>query len=88
MGTTPAHFRDLFFSTGTIPSGSVREYFTEVSHGLLTLTGEVVGPYRLPRTLAAYAGGQSGTVFITYDDGSVVQAPLAFRDWFFDDPGA
>ena len=61
MGTTPAHFRDLFFSTGTIPSGSVREYFAEVSHGLLTLTGEVVGPYRLPRTLAAYAGGQSGT---------------------------
>ena len=43
------------------PTGSVREYFTEVSHGLLTLTGEVVGPYRLPRTLAAYAGGQSGT---------------------------
>ena len=34
----------------------------------------------------AAAGGQSGTVFITYDDGSVVQAPLAFRDWFFSDP--
>jgi beta-glucosidase len=34
----------------------------------------------------AAAGGQSGTVFITYDDGSVVQAPLAFRDWFFNDP--
>ena len=61
MATTPAHFRDLFFSTGVIATGSVREYFTEVSHGLLTLTGEVVGPYRLPRTLAAYAGGQSGT---------------------------
>ena len=52
---------DLFFSTGKIPTGSVREYFTEVSHGLLTLTGEVVGPYRLPRTLAVYAGGKAGT---------------------------
>jgi hypothetical protein len=31
-------------------------------------------------------GGQSGTVFITYDDGSVVQAPLAFADWYFNDP--
>ncbi|HMG31161.1 MAG TPA: family 20 glycosylhydrolase [Jiangellaceae bacterium] len=34
----------------------------------------------------APTGGESGTVFITYDDGSVVQAPLAFRDWFFNDP--
>jgi len=31
-------------------------------------------------------GGQSGTAFITYDDGSVVQAPLAFADWWTNDP--
>jgi len=31
-------------------------------------------------------GGQSGTAFITYDDGSIVQAPLAFADWYFNDP--
>ena len=55
------HFRDLFFSTGKIRTGSVREYFSEVTQGLLTLDGEVVGPYRLPRTLAAYAGGKAGT---------------------------
>jgi immune inhibitor A len=61
MATPPGHFNDLFFSTGRIPTGSVREYFTEASNGLLTLTGQVVGPYRLPRTLAAYAGGKSGT---------------------------
>jgi immune inhibitor A len=61
MTATPAHFRDLFFSTGKIPTGSVREYYTEVTHGLLTLTGEVVGPYKLPRTLQEYAGGKSGT---------------------------
>ena len=61
MAARPDHFRDLFFSTGKIPTGSVREYFTEVSHGLLTLAGEVVGPYRLPRTLAVYAGGKAGT---------------------------
>ena len=30
--------------------------------------------------------GQSGTAFITYDDGSVVQAPLAFADWWTNDP--
>jgi len=61
MATPPGHFNDLFFSTGKIPTGSVREYFTEASHGLLTLTGQVVGPYRLPRTLAVYAGGKAGT---------------------------
>ncbi|MGH9142436.1 MAG: immune inhibitor A domain-containing protein, partial [Vicinamibacterales bacterium] len=61
MTATPAHFRDLFFSTGKIPTGSVREYYTEVTHGLLTLAGEVVGPYKLPHTLKEYAGGKSGT---------------------------
>ena len=61
MTATPHHFEDLFFSTGKLPHGSVREYFKEVSGGLITITGEVVGPYRLPRTLATYAGGGSGT---------------------------
>ena len=37
MTATPDHFKDLFFSTGKIPTGSVREYYTEVTHGLLTL---------------------------------------------------
>ena len=61
MATPVNHFRDLFFSTGVIPTGSVREYFTEASHGLIDLTGEVVGPYRLSRTMAQYANGESGT---------------------------
>jgi hypothetical protein len=34
----------------------------------------------------APTGGQSGTAFITYDDGSVVQAPLAFADWWTNNP--
>jgi beta-glucosidase len=34
----------------------------------------------------APTGGQSGTAFITYDDGSVVQAPLAFADWWTNSP--
>lgn len=55
-----AHFEDLFFSTGTLPNGSVREYYTELTNGLVDLTGEVVGPYRLPQTMATYAHGASG----------------------------
>ena len=60
MTRSADQFRDLFFSTGKIPTGSVREYFAEASDNLITLTGQVVGPYRLPRTLATYAGGGSG----------------------------
>jgi immune inhibitor A len=60
MTQSADHFRELFFSEDKIPTGSVREYFTEVSNSMIKLTGEVVGPYRLPRTLAAYAGGGSG----------------------------
>ncbi|MBY5164245.1 M6 family metalloprotease domain-containing protein [Salsipaludibacter albus] len=54
------HFDDLFFSEGVLPDGSVREYFTEVTNGLVELTGEVIGPLRLPRDLATYANGRSG----------------------------
>jgi immune inhibitor A len=57
---TADHFRDLFFSTGVIPTGSVREYYEEVTNGLVTIDGEVVGPYTLPLTLAQYAHGGSG----------------------------
>lgn len=60
MTQTADHFRDLFFSTGVLPKGSVKEYFTEASHGLVTIGGEVVGPYRMPQPLSYYAGSQSG----------------------------
>jgi immune inhibitor A len=53
-------FRDLFFSTGVLPNGSVKEYYTDVTGGLITIEGEVVGPYRMPQTVAAYAGSDNG----------------------------
>lgn len=61
MTETVAHFEDLFFSTGKLPHGSVREYFTEVSGGKIRITGEVVGPFRMPLPLTTYGGGGSGT---------------------------
>ncbi len=61
MTETPQHFEDLFFSTGKLPHGSVREYFKEASGGKITITGEVVGPFRMPLPLATYGGGGSGT---------------------------
>ncbi len=61
MTEDAAHFEELFFSEGVLPDGSVKEYFDEVSHGLISIAGEVVGPYRLPQPIATYAHGESGT---------------------------
>jgi len=59
--TQPAsHYQDLFFSSGVLPHGSVKEYFSEVTNGLVTLAGEVVGPYRMPSSLAWYANSNYG----------------------------
>lgn len=60
MTQTAAHFQQLFFSPGVIPTKSVREYYQDVTHGIIDIQGEVVGPYRLPQTLATYAHGASG----------------------------
>ncbi|GAA3015072.1 hypothetical protein GCM10020229_27820 [Kitasatospora albolonga] len=60
MTADQAHFEKLFFSLGELPHGSVREYYREVTHGLVDIVGEVVGPLRLPQTLAWYANGNFG----------------------------
>ena len=61
MTQTKAHFEQLFFSLGTLATGSVREFYREVTHGLIDIQGQVVGTYRMPKTIAQYAHGASGT---------------------------
>ena len=56
-----ARFETLFFSKGVLPTGSVNDYFREVTSGAVDMVGEVVGPYRMPRLLRRYANGASGT---------------------------
>ena len=59
--TQPAsHFQELFFSTGVLPNGSVKEYFREVTGGLVDIVGEVAGPFQLPQTNAWYANNNFG----------------------------
>jgi immune inhibitor A len=60
MTQSTAHFNDLFFSSGVLPHGSVKEYYRDVTNNLIDLTGEVVGPFRMPQTLAWYANGNFG----------------------------
>jgi immune inhibitor A len=60
MAQPLSHFEELFFSTGVLANGSVKEYYAEVTNGLIDLAGQVVGPYRMPQTMATYAHGASG----------------------------
>jgi immune inhibitor A len=60
MAQPASHFHDLFFSSGVLPHGSVKEYYKEVTGGLVDLVGEVVGPFQMPETLAAYANNNFG----------------------------
>jgi immune inhibitor A len=60
MATAKSHFEDLFFSLGVVSTGSVREFYREVTHGTVDIQGQVVGPYRMPKTYAQYAHGDSG----------------------------
>lgn len=49
-------FEDLFFSSGyKIPTGSVTDYYQEVSKGAISFTGKVVGPVTLSKNMAYYA---------------------------------
>ncbi|KAA3643591.1 MAG: M6 family metalloprotease domain-containing protein [Chloroflexi bacterium] len=61
MGASKQHYEELFFSTGVLQNGSVKEYFDEVTNGKVDIVGEVVGPYTLPNTLAEYANNDFGT---------------------------
>lgn len=55
-----AEFEELFFSSGTRPLGSLRDYYQEVSHGQVNMVGQVVGPYVVSKPMVYYANGTSG----------------------------
>jgi len=61
MKATLAQIEQLFFSSGVLATGSVRDYFTEVTNSKINLQGQVVGPFRMPHKLSYYANGHSGT---------------------------
>lgn len=65
------HFHDMLFSSGTFPTGSMRDYYREVSYQKLTVLGEVAGTggptagwFRAPRNKSYYTNGNNG--FGTY----------------------
>ena len=55
------YFDDLFFSQNVVATGSVKEYYKDVTRGAVDMSGKVVGPYMMPKNLKSYANGDSGT---------------------------
>jgi immune inhibitor A len=75
-----SRFEELFFSTGTIPTGSVAEYYKDVTGGLVEITGQVVGPLRMKETLAWYANGNYGIGNPSGDPRAQFMAECAARE--------
>lgn len=60
------HYDDLLFSSETYPSGSMKDYFDEVSLGAVSITGEVHGWFRMPQNYSFYTNKESGTEWASY----------------------
>jgi immune inhibitor A len=57
----PLHeFEDMLFSDGAFLSGSMREYYREVSCGKVEVTGSVHGWLRMPQPYSYYVNNRSG----------------------------
>ncbi len=65
---TPAAFDSILFSDSTIdtagaiinPTGSMTDYYREVSYGNFVVKGTIYGPYTAPNTYAYYVGSDDG----------------------------
>lgn len=61
-GTHPvSHYSQLLFSKDTYPTGSMRDYYREVTLGKVDVTGSIHGWLRMPNDYSYYANGESGT---------------------------
>ncbi len=56
----PAHFEEMLFSKGAGGTGSLRDYYQEVSYGNLDVTGDVYGPYQALNPYSYYTDGEYG----------------------------
>ena len=55
-----SHYEDLLFSEGVYPSGSLTDYYEEVSLGRVHVDGSVHGWLRMPHPYAYYVNNESG----------------------------
>ena len=59
--TSPSHYESMLLSKGSFTTGSMRDYYSEVSSNRVDITGSVHGWLRLPQPYSYYTNSQSGT---------------------------
>jgi immune inhibitor A len=59
--TEVGHYEDLLFSRNTHPTGSMADFYAEVSNGKVDIVGSVHGWLRMPETYEYYVNNASGT---------------------------
>ncbi len=76
----------LFDTTGAVPTGSLANYYAEVSGGLLQVRGRVLGWRTLPDTANFYANDSYGLARTTYpqNDAGLLYAALRAHDGAID----
>jgi immune inhibitor A len=61
-----SHYEGLLFSDGVYPTGSMRDYYKEVSLGKVDVVGTVHGWLRMPNPYSYYTNNESGTRWASY----------------------
>ena len=67
QGSLPAqHYEDMLFSNATYPTGSMRDFYKEVSLGKVAVHGSVHGWLRMPNPYSYYTNNESGMKRTSY----------------------
>jgi len=74
-----AHYEDMLFSQDSYPTGSMRDYYREVSLDRVDVTGTVHGWLRLPEKYSYYTNQESGTSWDSYPRNAPRMAEDAVR---------
>lgn len=75
----PDQFRDLLLSDGIYPTGSLVDYYREVTCGAVRIKGAVYGWFRLPHLYSFYTNGKSGTDVGSYPRNAEAMAEDAVK---------
>jgi len=79
-GSLPvAHYQQLLFSKDSHPTGSMRDYYREVTLGKVDVIGTVHGWLRLPNPYSFYTNNESGTEWNSYPRNAPRMAEDAVR---------
>ncbi|WP_455207377.1 proprotein convertase P-domain-containing protein [Kaarinaea lacus] len=79
-GTLPvSHYQQLLFSKDSHPTGSMRDYYREVTLGQVDINGSVHGWLRMPNEYSFYTNGESGTEWRSYPRNAPRMAEDAIR---------